>query len=300
MLNQKPHIAVLLAAYNGIQYIGEQIQSILGQEGVDVKIYVRVDHCEDGTARLVQTLSGQDKRVELLVHDEQPSGAGKNFYRLFKEVDLVEYDYVALADQDDIWLPRKLVRAHEVLSMSGSAAYSCNMKAFWPDGRESLVLKSQPQVRYDYLFESGGAGCTYVFSAGCAQQMKAFLMANWEAVNKIDSHDWLFYAWCRANSQAWIIDEQWWILYRQHGANQVGANHGWKAVSRRLGKVRGGWYRNEVEGIARLVDPAGRVARLASSGSWWTRLQLIPSIRQLRRSPGGRFVLLAFLLTGLF
>jgi rhamnosyltransferase len=98
----------------------------------------------------------------------------------------------------------------------------------------------------------------------------------------------------------WFIDEQWWIRYRQHDANQVGANRGLRALARRLGRVRDGWYRSEVEKIAKLVDPAGSISKLASSGRWCVRLGLIPHINQLRRSRIERLILLAFIILGIF
>ncbi|MDF0729866.1 glycosyltransferase [Pseudomonas entomophila] len=300
MLNNRPRVAVLLAAYNGMEYISEQVDSILQQEHVDVDIYVSVDLCADGTQLWVQALSEQDPRVKLLPYGTSSGGAGKNFYRLIADVDYSKHDYVAFSDQDDIWLLGKLARGHHVISQGKYVAYSCNMMAFWPNGTELKVSKSQTQVAHDYIFESGGAGCTYILSVPCALQMKAFLSANRDAVHHIDSHDWLIYAWYRASGLPWFIDDQWWIRYRQHDANLVGANRGVRALARRLSRVRDGWYRKEVGQIARLVDPTGRVSRLASSGRWCVRLGLVPHINQLRRSRLERLILLAFIIMGIF
>ncbi len=42
-------IAVLLAAYNGMEWIEEQIASILSQKGVSIKIFISVDLSSDRT-----------------------------------------------------------------------------------------------------------------------------------------------------------------------------------------------------------------------------------------------------------
>ncbi|HBN14018.1 MAG TPA: glycosyl transferase, partial [Pseudohongiella sp.] len=42
-------VAVLLAAYNGMQWLPEQLDSILSQVGVDVTVYVSTDRSSDGT-----------------------------------------------------------------------------------------------------------------------------------------------------------------------------------------------------------------------------------------------------------
>ena len=43
MKSEKPKIAVLVAAYNGEQYIEKQLISILSQVGVEVSIYINLD-----------------------------------------------------------------------------------------------------------------------------------------------------------------------------------------------------------------------------------------------------------------
>lgn len=44
-----PKVAVLLAAYNGMQWIKEQIDTVFNQQDVDVTIYISVDLSTDGT-----------------------------------------------------------------------------------------------------------------------------------------------------------------------------------------------------------------------------------------------------------
>ncbi|MBO98493.1 MAG: glycosyl transferase, partial [Flavobacteriales bacterium] len=49
-LNKKnPRVAVLLAAWNGMQWIEQQVESILKQKGVQADIYINVDISDDGT-----------------------------------------------------------------------------------------------------------------------------------------------------------------------------------------------------------------------------------------------------------
>ncbi|SMG62737.1 hypothetical protein BMETH_127311361915, partial [methanotrophic bacterial endosymbiont of Bathymodiolus sp.] len=38
-----PNIAVLLAAYNGSNYLEDQLESILRQSGVELSIYISID-----------------------------------------------------------------------------------------------------------------------------------------------------------------------------------------------------------------------------------------------------------------
>lgn len=251
----RPRFAVCLAAYNGMAFIEEQIHSILKQENVDTQLFISVDESTDDTFGWCQALAKIEPRVTVLPPAGRFGGAAKNFFRLIRDVDFSSYDYVSLSDQDDIWLQDKLKVAHECIMSGGFSAYSGNVTAFWPDGRQLLINKSQPQRKYDFLFEAAGPGCSYVLRVPEALNFKKFLTKNWSAANEVVLHDWLIYAWFRANNLAWYIDGASKIRYRQHASNQVGANHGLQAIYDRLKLLRSGWYRAEIGKIATLVGP---------------------------------------------
>jgi rhamnosyltransferase len=249
-------IAVILAAYNGSVWIQEQIASIFAQEGVDVTLFVSVDASNDGTEALVDDLASKDSRIVVLPHGQHFGGAAPNFYRLIKDVNFEAFDYIALADQDDIWLNNKLSRACNLLATAGVDAYSSNAIAFWPDGRQMLIRKSQSQAKWDFLFEAAGPGCTYVFSRKLVIEIQKKLMLEWANVQSIGLHDWLFYAYARANGYPWIIDDFSGILYRQHAHNQVGVNAGLKAFVHRFKKIMSGWGFSQASKISQVVGLA--------------------------------------------
>lgn len=249
----RPRIAVLMAAYNGIRWISAQVDSILNQANVDVHLYVSVDLSTDGTFQWFEELSRSVDAVSVLPYGEVFGGAAKNFYRLIKDVDFKDYDYVALADQDDIWLENKLINAVNSLTRCNCSAYSSNVIAFWDNGSESLIEKSQPQQAYDYLFEAAGPGCTYVMTIDSILKFKSFLLDDWIQIQDVKLHDWLIYAWCRSKQILWYIDPEPSMRYRQHESNQVGANKGLSAMRSRLRLIKSGWYREEVFKITNLV-----------------------------------------------
>lgn len=249
----KRSIAVVMAAYNGSTWIQEQIKSIFAQEDVEVTLFISVDISTDGTEALVDALASNNHRIVVLPHGQRFGGAAPNFYRLIKEVDFSGFDYAALTDQDDIWLSNKLIHACNVMEAAGTDAYSSNATAFWPDGRRMLIKKSQPQAEWDFLFEAAGPGCTYVFSRKFTMALQNNLIAKWNEVQKIGLHDWLFYAYARANGYRWVIDDFSAILYRQHAHNQVGVNAGMRAFFHRFNKIMAGWGFAQASKIAHVV-----------------------------------------------
>lgn len=249
----RPRVAVCLAAFNGLEWLPAQVESIFAQSHVDVTIFVSVDRSTDGTEMWVDARAKGEPRMVVLPHGEKFGGAARNFFRLLREVDFSGFDYLSFADQDDLWPIDKLHRAHEVLQLSGADAYSSNVTAFWPDGRLMPIEKSQPQRQWDFLFEAAGPGCTYVLSRGLAVALQGVLNQKWASAQEVGLHDWFSYAFARASGFRWVIDDYAGMLYRQHESNQVGVNQGWRAARHRASKVLSGWGLRQAALIADLV-----------------------------------------------
>ncbi len=285
------NFAVCLAAFNGAPWLPEQIDSILSQAGVVVKVFVSIDKSTDGTQEFFEHIAQSEDNIVLLSCGERFGGAARNFFRLIKDVDFQQFDYVAFADQDDIWLPNKLLRAHEVLSSTRSDAYSSNVIAFWPDGRKALIEKSQPQVQWDFFFEAAGPGCTYVMRKELACAVQDVVRSRWDEVQEVGLHDWFAYAFARANGYRWVIDDVPGMLYRQHENNQVGVNTGWRAFVHRADKVLSGWGLAQSALIARLVGLSDDPFFLRwSGGSRLSLFYLALHAGQCRRRVRDKFV----------
>lgn len=110
MIEHCPAIDVVLAAFNGERYIKAQIQSILEQDYAGlIRILVRDDGSTDATVAIVRQLitTPLPAQRQLRVF-ERSSGQGNVTENFAQLLHLSEAPYVALADQDDIWLPHKL------------------------------------------------------------------------------------------------------------------------------------------------------------------------------------------------
>lgn len=252
---EHPKVAVLLAAYNGTQWIEEQLVSILEQSAVDVTIYISIDPSTDGTEAWCHAYATKHPAVLILPEAGTFGGASCNFFRLIRDVDFSAFDFVAFSDQDDIWHSNKLLRATQSIIARQVDAYSSNVTAFWPDGRKMLLDKAQPQVERDYLFEAAGPGCTYVMRNALACALKASMLNNWRQLQGVSLHDWYCYAYARSNDYRWFIDPVTSMEYRQHDRNQVGANTGLHSLITRYKTIHDGWWFNQVELIASLVSP---------------------------------------------
>lgn len=234
----KNKICILLAAYNGENYIDEQLQTILNQTHKPYKILINIDQSSDKTEFIIQDLAKTNPEIQILNSNKRFGSAASNFIHLLKNTDLTEVEYIALADQDDLWKEDKLEKAIQKLKQ-GYEGYSSNVEAFWDDGQKKTIIKNQPQLEFDHLFESAGPGCTFVMTKKLAISLQEFLKGG--QFNQLDNfHDWLIYAYARSNDLKWYIDSYPGVEYRQHNANVFGANVGIKAFVSRIRRVLNG------------------------------------------------------------
>jgi len=229
---------VLLAAYNGEQFINQQLQTVLNQTNKPYKILINIDQSDDKTESIVQGFAKKNPEIQILNINKRFGSAAANFINLIIDADLTDINYIALADQDDIWKEDKLEKAIQKLEQ-GFDGYSSNVQAFWGGGQKKTIKKNQPQKKYDYLFESAGPGCTFVLTKELALKLQQFLKKG--CFNQLDNyHDWLIYAYARTQGFKWHIDSYPGVDYRQHSANVFGANIGNRAFMSRVCRVLSG------------------------------------------------------------
>lgn len=245
----RPRILVLLATFNGSRWIREQMESILAQLGVELTVVVRDDASSDGTPR---ELAGFERNARVRVSASAiPSGsAAQNFLTLMRDNAADAFDFVAFADQDDLWSPDKLRRACAMLGADEAAAYSSASVALWENGRERVLKLPGKTTASDFLFEGAGQGCTFVLTAAFYERVRRFLLAHRELTHQIHYHDWLTYALARSWGMRWSFDAQPWLRYRQHATNDTGARGTLQGVIKRLARIRDGWYGVQLRAIA--------------------------------------------------
>lgn len=101
-------ISVCVATYNGEKYIEEQLRSILSQISAEDEVVVSDDRSTDGTLAVVEGL--RDPRIRI-VH----STAHYFKWNFENAMRHAKGDVIFLSDQDDVWLPGKVVACMEAL-----------------------------------------------------------------------------------------------------------------------------------------------------------------------------------------
>ncbi len=102
-MKNAPRVSVLVAAHDGEAFIGEALESLGAQTFRDFEAIVVDDGSTDGTAALVSKLAATDPRFRLIRQANGGTQAARN-----TALAAARGSWVALLDQDDVWLPRKL------------------------------------------------------------------------------------------------------------------------------------------------------------------------------------------------
>ena len=305
-MKSRPKIAILMATYNGLEWIEEQILSIINQLDVDTTIFISDDFSTDGTFEWLYSFSLKTPGIILLPRSMRMGSAGKNFYRLICDAPIDEYDYIALSDQDDIWNLDKLSKQVDILKNQNAEGVSSDVVAFWPDGKKRLISKSQPKKDLDFIFESAGPGCSFLMTPWLISQVKNVLNNKSYIATAVEMHDWLIYSICRASARKWVISNKPSLLYRQHANNVIGANFGIKAIFLRLCKIRQGWYRNEVFKVCHVCEAISsdksliKLLWLLKNRTFFSQIRLMKYASQSRRKFLDRLVLNLSILLFLF
>lgn len=240
-------VAVLLAAFNGEKFLRNQIESILKQKNVFVEIFISLDLSNDNSLLIINDLASKNRNINLLPYGEKYGSAGRNFFRLIKDVNFLDFDFVAFSDQDDFWCEEKLLSAINELKENNAQCFSSDVIAYWPSSNKKIIIKkSQKQRKYDHFFEAAGPGCTYVFKRNFLMKFKSHLIRNWHLYEQIHLHDWSIYSYARNHDFLWFISSNPNILYIQHRDNLVGVNYGFKAKIKRLSSIINGDWISQV------------------------------------------------------
>lgn len=310
-----PRIVVLMATHNGAAFIEEQLDSVLEQIDVDVRIIVSDDNSADTTLALVQERSAHDDRIWVLPQGKFGSAAA-NFYRLIREADIDGADAVAFCDQDDVWEPWKLRRHFDLLTspdgIDGAGAYaavSSNVAAVDANGHRQLIVKNQRQRSSDYAFESGGPGSTFLLRPETFAFVREQLLDTAAPASQVSAHDWCMYALIRAHGGRWFIDGEPAVLYRQHEDNVLGANEGIKQHLARLRQIANGNHRRDAQRVLEACIPVASGSertRLQQLHEWthrtdpFSRIRLARQVHHLRRRRRDQLALAATVLAGVW
>jgi glycosyltransferase involved in cell wall biosynthesis len=213
------HVAILLGARNGAEFLPAQLGSFLRQTHPNWSLWVSDDGSTDNTRALVTDFIARPEIDGYLLAGPQ-QGFCQNFMSLVVNPE-IRATYYAFSDQDDVWLEDKLERSVRWLSTLDPAipALYCS--------RTRLIDNSGMPIGYspDYakppgfgnaLVQNIASGNTMVFNHSARQILQKVNRAS------IIVHDWTLYQIVTGCGGVVNFDRQPSVLYRQHEHNIIG------------------------------------------------------------------------------
>ena len=213
--NNTPTVAVVVATYNGATYLLTQLESIVQQTHKPAQIIIIDDASTDDTIAIARAFATAHPEV-MVVQNETRLGYIKNFE---KGMLLATAHYVALSDQDDIWLPHKL---EKLLASIGNQmlAYSDSELI---DAKGHLLHQKMSTIKNQLSYHTPVMYAIGAWAPGHAMLFKKELIDKAVPFPTLVTHDfWLgFVATCY--STVVYVNEPL-VHYRQHTHNAIGAD----------------------------------------------------------------------------
>lgn len=223
-------IDIVMATYNGENYIAAQLDSILAQTVQDYHIIIRDDGSTDGTMEILKAYQ-QRFPDKMTVYENHPAGGGakRNFFRLVKDT---THAYVMFSDQDDIWNSDKIARTYErmqaaeqtygiqtpILVHTDLAVADAQGVIISPSFHQYMNLSCEPTVNR-LMIQNQVTGCTVMINRALCEKM-----CEVSDTEPILMHDQWAALIAAVFGQVEYLDMPT-MRYRQHGDNAVGAKN---------------------------------------------------------------------------
>ncbi len=218
-------VDILLATYNGEKYVIEQIESILHQTYKNIRLLISDDCSTDDTRQILEQYQKKDNRIEIFFQ-EKNLGYIRNFAFLLNQV---KNKYYMLSDQDDVWLPEKVEKSIQFLKQNNADLVFGDLKVvdkdlntIYPSFGDFMKLnrkikKCIDSYKVNYLYNCV-TGCTILAKSSTITNILPLPHSS-----KYVVHDHWIGLMTSLNGKLAYMPEKY-ILYRQHGNNQIGTN----------------------------------------------------------------------------
>lgn len=305
LLSDWPDVAILMATYEGERFLAEQVKSIFAQTCGSWHLWVSDDSISLATSAELDRLS-EGVRNRIFYSQGPRRGVVANFLDLACNPN-IHARFYAFADQDDIWDSDKLERALAWLISVPSAVpamYCTRTRLIDEVGRElgkSPLFSRRPTFR-NALVQSLAGGNTMVFNHAARQ----LLVAAGKDVD-VPVHDWWLYLLVTGCGGVVQYDPQPSLGYRQHTANLIGGNTGWRSRLRRLFNAASGahesWFSRNIYALKVVChflteDSRRRLVLFSESRKRWLIPRVVGVVKSgvCRQSLGGNISLFLLIL----
>lgn len=242
-------VIILLAAYNGGEFIEQQLESIIAQTFQDWQLYIRDDHSTDDTPDIIENYSLKDKRIHFLKDDKGNLRSAQNFNALMAHCRDFG-NYFMFCDQDDIWMSNKISDSlFEIKSIETQNEPAICFGTYELIDRNGNKIDSEP-INYNHSLDIKIL-LAMNFTYGCTMILNKQLLDLCVPVSQnAENHDYWIALIAALSDAKYKYMPKPMLYYRQHGNNVSGSynDSGFKKrVSRLLKNTEIKWIFSKFE-----------------------------------------------------
>ncbi len=288
----EPHVRILMGTYQGAAHLQDQLDSFRAQTHRNWSLWVSDDGSRDGTRGLLERFARHQPTREIRLFTGPKQGISANYLSLLCHPALADPDsFVALSDQDDVWLPDRL--AAVVAHLSAARAGGARLYAAPPLLTDARLrpLRSQPSRRANPGFANALVQNVLPGHTMALCPIALRLVRQARPHMPVPFHDWWLYLLITGAGGTVIYDHSPRVLYRQHGHNALGAYYQGRAALRRARALLDGtytaWVTANLTALRTVQDHLTPDSRAQLAAFSQTRHGLA-RLRQLQRAGIGR------------
>lgn len=221
----RPSLSVAMCTCEGARFLPEQLASIAAQSRLPDEMVVRDDASTDDTVGILRAFAARAAFPVRIEVNAGRLGVVPNFERAIRDC---SGDMIALADQDDVWMPAKLARAEEVLARHPDAGLVFSDAEVVDDTLAPLGHSLWQFAGFtegeQAMMNSGGGVAVLLRHQVVTGATLTFRRALFPLLFPID-RGWVHDGWMAllaAATGAVVPIAERLMLYRQHASNQIG------------------------------------------------------------------------------
>ena len=245
-------MTLLMGVRNGARFLPAQLDSIARQSSPRWQLIFSDDGSEDDSVEILRRFGvAYPGRTEL--RDGPQEGFSANFMQMIRDLP-EDPGHVGFADQDDVWMPDKLVRGLTALKDSAEVPTLYAARSwYWyteSDARRASPPVLNPCTFRNALIENVAPGNTILLNPAAARLARAAA----QRTATVFAHDWWLYLLITgAGGKVHFDNGEPCLLYRQHPDNAIGAGQGvFTQIARKTQVLRGAFSERLKSNIAAL------------------------------------------------
>ena len=222
--NKNPKVQILLATYNGENFLREQLDSIINQEYNFWELLIHDDGSNDNTILILNEYQNNfPNKIRLLIDQKIFSSASKNFFHLMENRSR-EANLYCLCDQDDIWHKSKLkFFVERYNSKEDKEPLLIHSDLSLIDDKGQLLENSHNKlINNQKNFISKNTALYYNAVPGCALSINSALADKVSYNKNMVMHDWWILLSAIYENTNIIYISFPLVKYRQHSGNVLG------------------------------------------------------------------------------